>query len=99
MSNTDWTMLLPFSIDSGELDGMTPQRAFTLGFEFSRAMDMIFRASPKASPFTDSQPSMTIHADNEERVRQVANRHQIPIKVHCFHDDWRELVAVQSDSR
>ena len=50
----------PFLIDDGQLDGMTPQQCFVLGYELHTVV--------KVAECCDHEVDMTVHAENVERV-------------------------------
>ena len=61
MSESDYGMFRSFGIDHGELQDMSPQQCFVLGYELAQIDGLL-----KHSPTSFSQP---VHADNQERIR------------------------------
>lgn len=58
----EYQLAVPFMIDNGELDGLTPQQIFVLGVEFGQA----HARAQTGLPF-----DMRMHAENEERITQA----------------------------
>ncbi len=50
----------PFLIDDGQLDGMTPQQCFVLGYELHKIA--------KCAEHNPDEMDFTVHADNIERI-------------------------------
>lgn len=58
--NEEFGLIRSFGIDNGELDGLTPQEVFVLGYELAQ-VDYRIDQEPKAF-------SMLIHAENINRI-------------------------------
>lgn len=82
----DFGLKEPFDIDDGELDGLTLQRAFTLGVEW----EMFYQR------LTHDVFEMQIHAANEERLTRLAGRHGFAVSRKWVNDDWVLLCAQKS---
>lgn len=54
-----------FGIDNGELDGLTPQTIFVLGYELSRVDDLLK---------SGASGTILIHADNRVRIDDYADK-------------------------
>ncbi len=59
---SDFGLIKSFDIDDGQLDGMTPQQCFVLGYELA-AGDCLLKMSP--------QLSQKVHAANKERIEKA----------------------------
>lgn len=79
----DYQMVEPFYVDDGELDGLSPQQIFVLGFEFSQIRTRLFQEMAFDMPF---------HSENESRVRKMLDRHNAVYEIY-IHDDWPQLVV------
>lgn len=60
MSDENYILLESFQIDDGELDGLSPQECFVLGYELSTI-------SHKAETVPE-EFSLTVHSANEKRI-------------------------------
>jgi len=61
-----YVLLESFQIDDGELDGMSPQECFCLGYEL---------ANVSAKSETDPEEfTMPIHSENEARITEALDR-------------------------
>ena len=62
---TTWEPVRPFDIDNGELDGLSLQEAFVLGYELAQ-IDALFDSGESfAKP---------VHAKNADRIKAEADR-------------------------
>ena len=64
----------PFDIDDGQLDYLTPAKAFTLGVEWE-----MVRAETQAG----ADVERTVHTDNRSRIAALLSRHG-------YHQRWQE---------
>ncbi len=81
MSNEkDYGLLEPFDIDSGELDGLTPQHVFCLGYEWRHVQEMLNAGTPFHNPI--------LHAANANRVKRMCIRRGRKFKVEATADTW-----------
>jgi hypothetical protein len=71
----------PFGIDDGELDGLTLQQAFVLGYELSRVDEAIELGEPC---------SMTVHASNRQRIHDYCEKLGVPFSVRRVAGDKSE---------
>ena len=76
---------VPFDIDNGELDSLSKQQAFVLGFEFSNILSMIEGGRSFAIP---------VHSDNQDRLVKLCQRLKIAYVIRA-HDDWPTLEVEQ----
>lgn len=60
MSEAEFRLTESFNIDDGQLDGMTPQECFVLGYELAK---LAAQAENDKSGFC-----CFVHADNKERI-------------------------------
>lgn len=60
-----WGLVRPFDIDDGQLDGLTPQQCFVLGYELAQF---------DARLATGEEFECLIHAENRERVDAAIER-------------------------
>lgn len=75
-------MVEPFYIDDGELNGLSPEQIFVLGFEFGSIREKIERGQPFSQMF---------HSDNYDRIKAMCeNRDDLNWTLH-LHDDWPVL--------
>lgn len=58
----DFGLIKSFDIDDGQLDGMSPQQCFVLGYELATVDLMVMRLSTV---------SQTVHAANRERIEKA----------------------------
>lgn len=72
-----------FHVDSGELDGLTPQEIFTLGVEWQMVRERAAQAGP---PF-----QQLIHASNQWRVVCLLRDLGREVYVQPIGDGWLEL--------
>lgn len=77
----DWECVLPFGIDDGELDGLTPQECFTLGVEWQ-----MVREQAEENPGFSTH----IHTSNRERIAALLDRHSRLYTITFLHDDVSE---------
>lgn len=86
MSN--FGLVRSFDIDDGELDGLTPQRCFVLGYELALIDGEL------SSP---DQFQRTIHLENKERAGRACEKAGREHKFAFLHDDasenWVQLMV------
>lgn len=80
-----YSLNLPFWIDDGELDGLTPQEIFVLGFEFCSIYGSILEGGAW------DQYSRPFHSENEPRVRKMCEHLGVDYSIQA-HDDWPVLI-------
>lgn len=61
----DFKLVQSFGIDNGELDGMTPQECFVLGYELCHIHDVLARGYGHEGP---------VHAANRERIEDACDK-------------------------
>lgn len=88
MSNS-FELIEPFDIDDGELDGLSQQECFALGFEFSYIRDLIIKYEETGESFRTP-----IHSKNQNRVKAMCVRHPIIFTI-IPHDDYPLLCVGQ----
>lgn len=81
-NDANFGLVLPFGIDSGELDGMSPQDIFTRGFE----MGMVYGAGDQME--RGGSMRFMFHSDNEERVESAALKQGCNLSTKWENDDW-----------
>lgn len=69
----------PFNIDDGQLDGLTPQQCFVLGYELAITSAEMEQGLKIGKP---------VHPQNRERLEQAAKLRGRRIKLVVYHDDW-----------
>lgn len=69
---TEHTLMEPFDIDGGELDGIPPQIVFCLGFEFCQMITLLESGEPI---------TRTIHTPNASRIKRMCIRRRRKFKV------------------
>lgn len=72
----------PFGIDGDELDGLSPQQCFVIGFEFAIVHKSMMR---------QGLYSMPIHPENVDRIRKAAAKRGIDIEIKAYDDNWFHL--------
>lgn len=77
----DFRLVEPFEIDAGELDGLTPEQAFTLGVEW----EMVRRA------LEIYERKKVVHRANCMRIVRMARRHGREVPWKHLDDHWSEL--------
>lgn len=82
MSEGTFEMFESFSIDNGELAGMTPQQCFVLGYELAQ----IHSIAKDYRGVVDK----TVHADNLERIKSALEKRSRRYEVTWPHDDVSE---------
>ena len=60
----EFGLIKSFQIDNGELDGLSAQETFVLGYELAQ-IDQLLKAT--------SEIRLLVHADNQERIRSACN--------------------------
>lgn len=80
----EFSLVEPFHVDNGELEGLTLQQAFVLGYEYAVIREKLDIGS---FPF-----EVTFHSENEARVRKMLDRNNAHYEI-AIHDDW-PLLAV-----
>jgi hypothetical protein len=82
----EFGLIRPFGIDDGELDGLTPQEIFTLGYELAMVDEAL--KLPGAI-------SRMIHAENKDRIEAEAIKSGRPYKLFWAPGDrsetWMQL--------
>ena len=86
-----YSLVEPFDVDSGELDGVRPALVFCLGYEFCQVRD----AAKSGDPF-----HRTIHAENASRLKRMLIRKGRKFRVEpckeCA-DEWAFLTVAGAD--
>lgn len=85
----DYTLSEPFDIDTGELDGLSLQQAFVLGYELRQIHVLLDRRKPF---------SKLIRTKNIERVQRSAIRRRVPIRIQRQDKDWAFVSCRRRDS-
>jgi hypothetical protein len=91
--NGNYVLLESFGIDNGELDEMTPQECFVLGYELSQVSR---RAETDRTEFR-----MLIHAENQARIALALVKRNRPHVITWMRNDlsegWLEILVYQSE--
>jgi hypothetical protein len=90
MSNAEFTIVEPFDIDNGELDGISPQNIFCMGYEFCQVRDML------VSGETISKP---VHSDNASRIKRMCIRQRRLVKIDTMRDGWSWMEVADTAGR
>ena len=88
MSEGDFTLGSSFQIDDGELDGLTPQRCFVLGYELALVKHLLRTGRRIYRP---------VHADNKIRIESacVGRDFELAWMAEDTSESWMQL-AVES---
>lgn len=87
MDADKYRLVDPFDIDNGELNGLTPQEVFALGYEYGVIREKI----ESREPF-----EMQFHSDNYDRIKSLCKRREWLNWELYLHDDWPLLVVSPS---
>lgn len=68
-----------FSIDEGELDGLSSQKCFVLGYELAMITDHWDAGGV---------PDKPVHPENRDRLEAAAERRGVGVEFAVYHDDW-----------
>lgn len=79
----NYSLVEPFGIDHGELDGLTPQEVFTLGVEWQLFRGQLEHPDVEAFQFQ-------AHTANAERLKAMCKRHGREVKQCWLHEDYAE---------
>jgi hypothetical protein len=74
-------LVKPFGIDDGELDGLSPQQCFVLGYELAQ-IDAALEAGNVISKL--------VHAANRERISKACRDAGVPFTLEWCKDDTSE---------
>lgn len=77
-----------FYIDNDELNDLSPQQCFVLGWEFCRIGYLLDSQEPFEQQF---------HSENEARVRRMLNDKGVTNFRIAVHDDWPLLIVAPSE--
>lgn len=82
LEDNELEILVPFYIDHSELNGIYPDVAFILGFEYSQYIELLKR--------NIEGEEMTCHIENKDRILKAAEifEKQIAIKLDDKEPDW-----------
>lgn len=72
---SEYVAVEPFGVDDGELDTVTPSKAFTLGVEWEMVRTLV-RTGEEFCVYA-------IHTDNRRRISALLSRHG-------YHQQWNE---------
>jgi hypothetical protein len=82
--NADFCLVDKFWIDNGELEGLSPQEIFVLGFEFYNILNRILWGLPFKIQF---------HNENVERVKKALLKYSVPYELFDANSSWPMLDA------
>lgn len=80
----DYELEKPFRIDNGELDEISKQQCFVLGFELAQIDALLQSGEPFKKP---------VHADNRERIEQFCKAEGVKYRLDWLTDDWMNLTV------
>lgn len=93
MSRDDYGLQFGFDIDDGQLDGLSSQECFVLGFELGD----IVRRFQNGDEF-----QVPVHAANSDRIRNAARIYGADIQLDWMSDDvsesWMWLIAKHTEA-
>src|SRR5690606_34881181 len=78
-SMADFNLQKSFNIDNGELDGLSPQECFVLGYELAQIDSLTTYGAPFEKP---------VHAANKERIEKSLEG--LPYELKYMSDDVSE---------
>jgi len=79
--NDNFELDQSFEIDNGQLDGLTPQQCFVLGYEFAHVNELLK---------TGLRMSKPIHAANRQRVKDLCRKACRGFSIRWLVDDVSE---------
>lgn len=77
----EFTPIIPFGIDHGELDDQSRQECFALGYELCQIVGLLRRPDAFERP---------VHADNRKRIEEVCRIHNRAYELLWMADDASE---------
>lgn len=80
--NEEFELCDSFYVDDGELDGLSPQQCFVLGYELSSVLNTIENSNHELN--------FTVHASNKFRLEKALNKRNKSYKWQWPHDDISE---------
>lgn len=81
-------LITPFWIDNGELDSLSKQECFTLGYEFSTFMALLD---------TGDEFEVMVHSENRSRLLKLCDHMDRIWGIHD-HDDWPTIHVFEKES-
>jgi hypothetical protein len=88
--DVSWGGFEPFGIDDDELDGLSPQQCFVLGYELAQI------ATELESGAYINKP---IHPENRDRLERFAAKRNRSVKITAFDDNWFNLKTTDTPPR
>lgn len=82
--NAEFKLVSSFDIDGGELDGMSPQECFVLGYELC-LIDLTIK-----SLVTGDTIERPVHAANQDRIRKRCENAGLAFRLEYMSDDSSE---------
>lgn len=82
---TEYGLVEPFDIDNGQLEGLTPQKCFVLGYELAQL---------SAEWEAGESPKKPVHPENRERLQAAAEKRGRTVTFTVYHDDWLWMETV-----
>lgn len=90
----EFTPRFSFHVDEGELDSLTPQQIFVLGYECAQLVD--WACDNSLSLYYGEEAERPFHSDNIDRIKAIMKELGIVHKI-IMHDDWPSLVVYGKD--
>lgn len=84
MSDQSYNLIEPFDIDEGELEGVRPVEAFTLGVEWQMVRDQLEAGENFNRP---------IHTANASRIKRMCIRRGVLFTVAPSVEGWSDLTV------
>lgn len=84
--SSSFSLVQPFYIDNHELDKLSQQEIFVLGYEFGHISDLLDQRKPFEVQF---------HSDNDDRVRKMLKDKKVKQYNIYPHDDWPVLEVIE----
>lgn len=83
----NFSILEPFNIDNGELNGIEPQTIFTLGVEWQ----MFYQKLQAGDSFL-----MQVHKENVGRLKVlcIRNKRKFEVTIIKDYDDWKTFEVI-----
>lgn len=79
MADEGWEFTGGFNIDDDQLDGLSPQKCFVLGYELAQLSAMFGLGVV---------PERPVHHENRDRIMKAARACMLQIELVVYHDDW-----------
>ncbi len=88
-NNVGFDLSESFNIDEDQLDGLSPQKVFVLGYELAQVSAELGSGNKVAKP---------VHPQNRERIEAAAKKRDRLITFTVYHDDWLWLLTIDDEA-